>query len=144
MMEAEATPPPSAPPPDSGSGSDPNDVRNLLTMARQLIDQGKPSQALQAVTILSQFYFNCFNLCFFLLILNATCFLLPCFAAVVISYIISLLFSHIHKSSLSDWSCFPYNFPLSFICKVIDICWYLVHKLMMQLLLNLQGFFFLS
>lgn len=45
MMEAEAT----APPPDS----DPNDVRNLLTMARQLIDQGKPSQALQAVISLS-------------------------------------------------------------------------------------------
>ncbi|KAL8494488.1 hypothetical protein ACS0TY_025333 [Phlomoides rotata] len=47
MMETEAT----APPPDASSGSDPDDVRNLLTMARQLIDQGKPSQALQAVVM---------------------------------------------------------------------------------------------
>ncbi|GFP84514.1 hypothetical protein PHJA_000595300 [Phtheirospermum japonicum] len=45
MMEAEATPQPVA------SSADPNDVRNLLTMARQLIDQGKPSQALQAVVM---------------------------------------------------------------------------------------------
>ncbi|XP_011069735.1 uncharacterized protein LOC105155538 isoform X3 [Sesamum indicum] len=47
MMEAEAAAPPRA----VGSGSDPNDVRNLLLMARQLVDQGKPSQALQAVVM---------------------------------------------------------------------------------------------
>ncbi|KAL6493202.1 hypothetical protein OROGR_032961 [Orobanche gracilis] len=46
MMEAEATPP--LPPQVLGSTTDHNDVRNLLTMARQLVDQGKPSQALQA------------------------------------------------------------------------------------------------
>ncbi|PIN09885.1 hypothetical protein CDL12_17527 [Handroanthus impetiginosus] len=45
MMEAEAT----APPPVVDSSSD--DVRNLLTMARQLVDQGKPSHALQAVVM---------------------------------------------------------------------------------------------
>ncbi|KAL3840428.1 hypothetical protein ACJIZ3_025019 [Penstemon smallii] len=40
MMEAEAT------------AADPNDVvRNLLTMARQLIHEGKPSQALQGVVM---------------------------------------------------------------------------------------------
>ncbi|KAL6548838.1 hypothetical protein OROHE_008683 [Orobanche hederae] len=49
MMEAEATPPAPLPPQSLGSTTDHNDVRNLLTMARQLVDQGKPSQALQAV-----------------------------------------------------------------------------------------------
>ncbi|KAI3460206.1 hypothetical protein Pfo_016869 [Paulownia fortunei] len=48
MMEAEATAPPQA----LGSNSDPSDVvRNLLAMARQLVDQGKHSQALQAVVM---------------------------------------------------------------------------------------------
>ncbi|KAL0314907.1 UNVERIFIED_CONTAM: hypothetical protein Sangu_2335100 [Sesamum angustifolium] len=51
MMEAEAAAPPPAAPRAVGSGSDPNDVRNLLLMARQLVDQGKPSQALQAVVM---------------------------------------------------------------------------------------------
>ncbi|KAL0438843.1 UNVERIFIED_CONTAM: hypothetical protein Slati_2367300 [Sesamum latifolium] len=51
MMEAEAAAPPAAPPRAVGSGADPNDVRNLLLMARQLVDQGKPSQALQAVVM---------------------------------------------------------------------------------------------
>ncbi|GER34625.1 ubiquitin C-terminal hydrolases superfamily protein [Striga asiatica] len=46
MTEAEAAPPP---PHVAVSSADPNDVRNLLTMARQLVHQGKPSQALQAV-----------------------------------------------------------------------------------------------
>ncbi|KAL3617908.1 hypothetical protein CASFOL_038229 [Castilleja foliolosa] len=50
MMEAEDTPPP-PPTQPAASITDPNDVRNLLTMARQLIDQGKPSQALQAVVM---------------------------------------------------------------------------------------------
>ncbi|KAL6511575.1 hypothetical protein OROGR_021172 [Orobanche gracilis] len=48
MMEAEATPPSPLPTQALGSTTDHNDVRNLLTMARQLVDQGKPSQALQA------------------------------------------------------------------------------------------------
>ncbi|PIN26144.1 hypothetical protein CDL12_01099 [Handroanthus impetiginosus] len=49
MMEAEALAPPQA----WSSNSDPSDVpRNLLAMARQLVDQGKPSQALQAVTFI--------------------------------------------------------------------------------------------
>ncbi|KAK4428900.1 hypothetical protein Salat_1189900 [Sesamum alatum] len=51
MMEAEAAAPSPAPPQAVGVGSDPNDVRNLLAMARQLVDQGKPSQALQAVVM---------------------------------------------------------------------------------------------
>lgn len=54
MMEADATAPPSA----AGSLPEPNDVRNWLTMARQLVDQGKPSQALQAVVFLSRVYFH--------------------------------------------------------------------------------------
>lgn len=59
MMEAEATaavavappvPPPSPSPSLLHSGSDQDGaIRGMLTMARQLIDQGKPSQALQAV-----------------------------------------------------------------------------------------------
>ncbi|CAN4092665.1 unnamed protein product [Withania somnifera] len=62
MMEAESTegkprerplsypPPPSLPPSVLHSGSDQDGVvREMLTMAHQLIDQGKPSQALQAV-----------------------------------------------------------------------------------------------
>ncbi|CAA0810083.1 Unknown protein [Striga hermonthica] len=48
MTEAEAAPPP---PHVAVSSADPNDVRNLLTMARQLVHQGKPSQALQAVVM---------------------------------------------------------------------------------------------
>lgn len=48
MMEAEADA--SAPPREVGAASDPNDIRNLLAMARQLISEGKPSQALEAVT----------------------------------------------------------------------------------------------
>lgn len=55
MMEAESTAaprePPLPPPPSllhSGSEHD-GVVREMLAMARQLIDQGKPSQALQAV-----------------------------------------------------------------------------------------------
>ncbi|CAK8569481.1 unnamed protein product [Lathyrus sativus] len=40
MMETEA----------SSSGQN-NDIRELLTLARQLINQGKPSQALQAVVV---------------------------------------------------------------------------------------------
>lgn len=48
MMETEA----------SSSGQN-NDIRELLTLARQLINQGKPSQALQAVILfLFLFYFN--------------------------------------------------------------------------------------
>lgn len=48
MMETEA----------SSSGQN-NDVRQLLTLARQLINQGKPSQALQAVIFfLFLFHFN--------------------------------------------------------------------------------------
>ncbi|KAG6402523.1 hypothetical protein SASPL_134719 [Salvia splendens] len=47
MMEAEAPPP--APPREVGHASDPNGIRNLLVMARKLINQGKPSQALEAV-----------------------------------------------------------------------------------------------
>ncbi|KAG8377563.1 hypothetical protein BUALT_Bualt08G0046100 [Buddleja alternifolia] len=42
MMEA-------APPTPVASNSEPNDVRNLLAMARQFVAQAKPSQALQAV-----------------------------------------------------------------------------------------------
>ncbi|KAH6782237.1 hypothetical protein C2S52_000847 [Perilla frutescens var. hirtella] len=49
MMEAEASAPPSAPPREVGPASDPNDVKNLLMMARRFIYQGKPSQALEAV-----------------------------------------------------------------------------------------------
>lgn len=49
MMEAEAA---AAPPQGLAPNSDPNDVvRNLLSMARQLVDQDKPSQALQAVVM---------------------------------------------------------------------------------------------
>ncbi|KAH0680418.1 hypothetical protein KY284_021503 [Solanum tuberosum] len=59
MMEAEATvavappvPPPSPSPSLLHSGSDQDgSIRGMLTMARQLIDQGKPSQALQAVVM---------------------------------------------------------------------------------------------
>ncbi|KAL2520917.1 hypothetical protein Fot_24840 [Forsythia ovata] len=48
MIEAEAT----APQQQLGLSPDLNgDVRNFLSMARQLIDQGKPSQALQAVVM---------------------------------------------------------------------------------------------
>lgn len=40
------------------SSSDPNDVvRNLLSHARQLVDQAKPSQALQAVNSPSSIHF---------------------------------------------------------------------------------------
>ncbi|XP_073053007.1 uncharacterized protein [Primulina eburnea] len=47
MLEAEAA---ASPPQGVGSNSDPNNiVRDLLSMARQLVDQDKPSQALQAV-----------------------------------------------------------------------------------------------
>ncbi|KZV41648.1 hypothetical protein F511_25797 [Dorcoceras hygrometricum] len=47
MMEAEAA---AAPPQGAAINSDPTDaVRNLLSMARQLLIQDKPSQALQAV-----------------------------------------------------------------------------------------------
>ncbi|KAL5847351.1 hypothetical protein ACOSQ3_010875 [Xanthoceras sorbifolium] len=47
MMESEtATPPPQQPQQDQS-----NVVRELLTLARQLINQGKPSQALQAVVM---------------------------------------------------------------------------------------------
>lgn len=44
MMEAEA------PREEAGAASEPNDIRNLLAMARRLINEGKPSQALEAVT----------------------------------------------------------------------------------------------
>lgn len=48
MIEADAMAPQPQP---LGLSADFNgDVRNFLSMARQLIDQGKPSQALQAVT----------------------------------------------------------------------------------------------
>ncbi|KAK6160660.1 hypothetical protein DH2020_004041 [Rehmannia glutinosa] len=53
MMEAEATAPPPAPSPAAASSADPNDIKNLLTMARQLVDQGQPSQALQANNFLT-------------------------------------------------------------------------------------------
>jgi hypothetical protein len=43
MSEVTAPPPPLQVPDDN------NNVRGLLTLARQLISQGKPSQALQAV-----------------------------------------------------------------------------------------------
>lgn len=50
MMEAETSAPLSAPPREVGPpASDPDDVKELLMMARQLIYQGKPSQALEAV-----------------------------------------------------------------------------------------------
>jgi len=53
MMEAEATAAVAPPVPSPSllhSGSDQDGaIRGMLTMARQLIDQGKPSQALQAV-----------------------------------------------------------------------------------------------
>ncbi|KAL6572366.1 hypothetical protein OROMI_013324 [Orobanche minor] len=58
MMEAEATPPAPLPPQALGSTTDHNDVRNLLTMARQLVDQGKPSQALQANSLLTALTHN--------------------------------------------------------------------------------------
>ncbi|KAL9172347.1 hypothetical protein ABFS82_03G040100 [Erythranthe guttata] len=48
MMEADVTSPP-PPPPDPIS--DPNAARNWLLTARQLLHQGKPSQALQAVVM---------------------------------------------------------------------------------------------
>ncbi|XP_073283855.1 uncharacterized protein [Primulina huaijiensis] len=49
MMEAEAS---AAPPQGVASNSGLDDVvRNLLSMARQLVDQDKPSQALQAVVM---------------------------------------------------------------------------------------------
>uniref|UniRef100_A0A5B7BUC7 C2HC zinc finger plants domain-containing protein n=1 Tax=Davidia involucrata TaxID=16924 RepID=A0A5B7BUC7_DAVIN len=58
MMEAEAqtaTPPPPPPPPPqeltSNSDQGGDVVRGLLTLARQLINQGKPSQALEAVVM---------------------------------------------------------------------------------------------
>ncbi|XAR61917.1 hypothetical protein NMG60_11016468 [Bertholletia excelsa] len=57
MMETDTSTSPSPPPqhpPErvSSSGTTGGDVsRNLLTLARQLIDQGKPSQALQAVVM---------------------------------------------------------------------------------------------
>ncbi|KAK4352114.1 hypothetical protein RND71_027632 [Anisodus tanguticus] len=56
MMEAESTAPPQQPsleaPSLLHSGLDQDGVvRGMLTMARQLIDQGKPSQALQAVVM---------------------------------------------------------------------------------------------
>jgi hypothetical protein len=44
---SEVTAPP--PPPPLQVPDDNNNVRGLLTLARQLISQGKPSQALQAV-----------------------------------------------------------------------------------------------
>lgn len=47
MMEAEASAPPRE---EAGAASEPNDIRNLLAMARRLISEGKPSQALEAVT----------------------------------------------------------------------------------------------
>lgn len=53
MIEADAMalpPQPQPQPQQLGLSADFNgDVRNFLSMARQLIDQGKPSQALQAV-----------------------------------------------------------------------------------------------
>nr|GMC50475.1 2-methoxy-6-polyprenyl-1,4-benzoquinol methylase [Ipomoea batatas] len=53
MMEAEHTAAQPSPPPQGlPSNSDHEEaVRNLLAMARQLIDQNKPSQALQAVVM---------------------------------------------------------------------------------------------
>lgn len=58
MMEAESPEPPSSPPPSSPPPSllhsvsnQDGVVRDMLTTARQLIDQGKPSQALQAVIL---------------------------------------------------------------------------------------------
>lgn len=71
MMEADsaAAPPSSLPPPPSqvaGSSSDQNDVvRGLLITARHLIDQGKPSQALQAVNFR---LFVLIGVCLFLLL----------------------------------------------------------------------------
>ncbi|XP_051139986.1 uncharacterized protein LOC127257559 [Andrographis paniculata] len=50
MMDAEG----SAPPQTAGSSSGPDDVRSLLEKARRLIDQGRPSQALQAVIMAMQ------------------------------------------------------------------------------------------
>lgn len=59
MSDVTATPPPPRVPDDNN-----NNIRELLTLARQLTNQGKPSQALQAV--ISQLlqlyiYFNFFN-----------------------------------------------------------------------------------
>ncbi|KAL7117004.1 hypothetical protein ACP275_03G043500 [Erythranthe tilingii] len=51
MMEADVTSPLPPPPPPSDPISDPNAVRNWLLTARQLLHQGKPSQALQAVVM---------------------------------------------------------------------------------------------
>lgn len=50
MIEADAMAPQPQPQPLGLSADFNGDVRNFLSMARQLIDQGKPSQALQAVT----------------------------------------------------------------------------------------------
>ena len=53
MSDVTATPPPPRVPDDNN-----NNVRELLTLARQLTNQGKPSQALQAViNQLLQFFF---------------------------------------------------------------------------------------
>ncbi|CAA2955003.1 Hypothetical predicted protein [Olea europaea subsp. europaea] len=49
MIEADAMAPQPQPQPLGLSADFNGDVRNFLSMARQLIDQGKPSQALQAV-----------------------------------------------------------------------------------------------
>lgn len=53
MMEAESTAAPPQPPPSQlhSSSGQYDVVRGMLTTARQLIDQGKPSQALQAVVM---------------------------------------------------------------------------------------------
>ncbi|CAI9757910.1 unnamed protein product [Fraxinus pennsylvanica] len=51
IIEADAIAPPPQPHPLGLSADFKGDVRNFLSMARQLIDQGKPSQALQAVVM---------------------------------------------------------------------------------------------
>ena len=53
MVEAEASS--SQPQPQASSSGQNGVVRDLLTLARQLITQGKPSQALQAVIFSSSF-----------------------------------------------------------------------------------------
>lgn len=67
MVEAESSSSSSSQPQPQASSSGQTDVvRDLLTLARQLITQGKPSQALQAVIFLLLFNF----LLFFLFISN--------------------------------------------------------------------------
>ena len=65
MMEEETATPPT-PTPEMTLNSDQGDgvgaVRDLLALARQLIDQGKPSQALQLVLIHFPYEIGCFSI----------------------------------------------------------------------------------